>query len=79
MWPRPMPDPTKRWSTYEVWCQNPACSHARRPHPITGTVCYGSRYEPPETAPNECPLCGADLDTEPLFENDEPYVSQEWE
>jgi len=42
-------------------------------------VCYGSRYEPPETAPDECPLCGADLDVSPLFENDEPYVSEEWE
>jgi hypothetical protein len=75
----PAPDPTRRYTTFACYCTNPACSHSRRPHPITGVATYGSRFEPDDAAPAECPECGAELDTRPLFENDEPYISQEWE
>jgi hypothetical protein len=75
----PMPDRTKRYTTFTCFCTNPACSHSRRPHPITGVATYGSRFEPDDALPNECPACGADLDTTPLFENDDEYITEEWQ
>jgi hypothetical protein len=78
-WPRPIPDPGKRWGKYHLFCTNPKCAHARRPHPIEGHYTYGGRLEPDEFGPTECPECDSSLDTMPLFESDEPYVSEEWE
>ena len=75
----PAPDLTRRYTTFKAYCTNPACSHSRRPHPITGWASYGSRWEPDDAAPTECPECGGAIDSVPLFEADEPYVSQEWE
>ena len=76
---RPTPDPTLQWNKYTLWCQNPACNHSRRPHPITGWVTHGGRYSPDESGPEVCEECGSELDTQPLFETDEPYISEEWE
>lgn len=77
VWPHPPRDPLKRWATYRVWCTNPACGHARRPHPIEGYATWGSRFEPDETGPEACPECGSDISTEPLFESDTEYVTEE--
>ena len=62
-----------------LYCQNPKCAHSRRPYPVKGIASLGSWWEPPDCGPTECPECDSELDTTPLFEGDEPYVSQEWE
>jgi hypothetical protein len=65
---------------YDVFCTNPACPHSRRPHPIQGSVdSYGGTIWPGSATPTECPACDAELDTRPLFEADEEYISEEWE
>jgi hypothetical protein len=69
---------SERLTFTTAYCSNPACAHARRPHPIRGVANGGSWWMPPNAGPSECPACDAELSDYPLFESDEPYVSEDW-
>jgi hypothetical protein len=66
-----------RQRTFTAYCTNPACAHARAPHPITGHVDVHGGFDDPGSATSECPGCGSPLESIPLFATDEPYMTEE--
>ena len=67
----------QRIITYDTFCTNAACAHSRRPHPVRGSVIsYGGTIDPGSAGPETCPACDSELDTRPLYNADEPYVSE---
>jgi hypothetical protein len=62
---------------FTAFCSNPACHHARRPHPIRGSLYMSGSSVVPGSATSECPACDSELTNEPLFKTDEPYHQEE--